>query len=78
MEALKVEYPYLQRTIAEELGEEIQLGDLMIANTSRQDYERLVESDLSLPIFPPTRPGIQVAVALLDRLKERDCSRREA
>ena len=74
VEGLKVEYSYLQRAIAEELGEEIELGDLTIANTSRQDYERLVESDLSLPVFPPTRSGIRDAVALLDRLKEHDCS----
>ena len=78
VEALKVEYPYLQRKIAEELGEKVELGDLTIANTRRLDYERLVESDLQLPIFPPTRLGTRRAVALLDRLKECDCSRREA
>ena len=73
VEALKVEYPYLQRKIAEDLGEKIALGDLMIANTSRQDYERLVESDLPLPIFPPTRSGILRAAVLCDRLKELKC-----
>jgi len=73
VEALRVEYPYLQRKIAEELGEKIELGDLMIAVTSRQDYERLVESDLQLPIFPPTRSGILRAAVLLDRLKELKC-----
>lgn len=78
VEALKVEYPYLQRAITEESDEKIELGDLMVANTSRQDYERLVESDLQLPIFPPTRLGVRCAIDLLDRLKECDCSRREA
>lgn len=78
VEALKVEYLYLHRKIAEELGEKVELGDLTIANTRRLDYERLVESDLQLPIFPPTRSGIRRAVALLDKLKECDCSRREA
>lgn len=73
VEALKVEYPYLQRKIAEGRGEKIELGDLMIANTSRQDYERLVESDLQLPIFPPTRSGILRAAVLFDRLKELKC-----
>ncbi len=77
VEALKVEYPYLQRKIVEELGEKVELGDLTIANTRRLDYERLVESDLQLPIFPPTQLGIRRAVVLLDRLKKCDCSRRE-
>ena len=72
VQALMVEYPYLQRKIAEALSEQVNLGALIKANTSSLDYDRLVESELPMPIFQPTEQTISHAIELLERLKEVD------
>lgn len=72
VEALKVEYPYLQRKVKEILGREIGLGVLAKANTISLDYERLVGSRLRRPILEPTEMEIDQAVELLARLREVD------
>jgi hypothetical protein len=75
VEALKVEYPYLQRTIVEILGEKVGIGELVRANASQEDFDRLFNSDLDLPIFFPTDADIEQARMLLDRLKRFDRSK---
>ena len=72
VEALKVEYPYLQRKVKEILGRDIGLGALAKANTISLDYERLVESRLRRPILEPTEMAIDQAAELLARLREVD------
>lgn len=73
LQALMVEYPYLQQQIAANLGEVIGLGDLVMANAARDDFLRLFDSDLSLPVFPPTRAGTRRARELIDQLKQCAC-----
>jgi hypothetical protein len=75
VEALKVEYPYLQQKIAEILGERVGIGELVKANASRLDFDRLFNSDLDLPIFFPTDAEIERARTLLNRLKRFDRSK---
>ena len=75
IEALQVEYPYLQRKIAEILGEKVGIGELVKANASRLDFDKLFNSDLDLPIFFPTDADIERARMLLDRLKRFDRSK---
>jgi hypothetical protein len=75
VEALKVEYPYLQQKIAEILGERVGIGELVKANASRLDFDKLFDSELDLPIFFPTDAEIERARTLLDRLKRFDRSK---
>ena len=75
IEALQVEYPYLQRKIAEILGEKVGIGELVKANASRLDFDKLFDSELDLPIFFPTDADIERARILLDRLKRFDRSK---
>lgn len=72
VEALKVEYVYLQQKVREILGQEIGLGALVKANTTSLDYQLLVESRLRRPIFEPTEMEIDQAAELLARLRELD------
>ena len=72
VEALKVEYLYLQRKVKEILGRDIGLGALVKANTISLDYQLLVESKLRRPIFEPTEVEIDQAAELLARLREVD------
>ena len=65
IEALQVEYPYLQRKIAEILGEKVGIGELVKANASRLDFDKLFDSELDLPIFFPTDADIERARILL-------------
>jgi len=75
IEALQVEYPYLRRKIAEILGEKVGIGELVRANASRWDFDRLFNSELDLPIFFPTDTEIERARMLLERLKRFDRSK---
>jgi hypothetical protein len=75
VEALKVEYPYLQQKIAEILGERVGIGELVKANASRLDFDKLFNSELDLPIFFPTDAEIERARTLLDQLKRFDRSK---
>jgi hypothetical protein len=75
IEALQVEYPYLWRKIAEILGENVGVGELVRANASQWDFDKLFNSDLDLPIFFPTDADIERAQMLLDRLKRFDRSK---
>jgi len=77
VQALMVEYPYLQQKIATILGERVGLGDLVMANAARDDFLRLFDSDLPLPMFPPTHAGIQRARALISRLRQHPCEEQE-
>ena len=70
VEGLKVEYVYLQRLIEEQLKEQIGLGALVRANTVRFDYDRLLESQLSLPFIEPTAEEVSRANRLLSQLKK--------
>lgn len=72
VEALKVEYVYLQQKVREILGQEMGLGALIKANTTSLDYQLLVESKLRRPIFEPTEVEIKRATELLARLREVD------
>lgn len=72
VEALKVEYVYLQQKVKEILGQEIGFGALLKANTISLDYQLLVESRLRRPIFEPTEVEIDQAAELLARLREVD------
>ena len=69
-EGLKAEYVYLQRVIRKRLGEQIGLDALVRTNTTRFDYNRLLESDLPLPFFEPTAEEVSRAGELLSRLKK--------
>ncbi|MBM4464641.1 MAG: hypothetical protein FJ014_03590 [Chloroflexi bacterium] len=75
VEALQVEYPYLQRKIAEIFGARVGIGELVRANASKWDFDRLFNSDLDLPIFFPTDAEIERAWMLLERLKRFDRSK---
>jgi len=70
IEGLKAEYVYLQRVIEEQLKEQIGLSALVRANTTRLDYNRLLESQLSLPFLEPTAEEVSRASRLLSRLKK--------
>jgi len=70
VEGLKAEYVYLQRVIRERLGEQIGLSALVRTNTTRFDYNRLLESDLPLPFLRPTAEEVSKASKLLSRLKK--------
>jgi hypothetical protein len=70
VEGLKAEYVYLQRVIRERLGEQIGLSALARTNTTRFDYNRLLESDLPLPFLRPTAEEVSRAGELLSRLKK--------
>jgi len=70
VEGLKAEYVYLQRVIRERLGEQIGLSALVRTNTTRFDYNRLLESDLPLPFLKPTAEEVSRAGELLSRLKK--------
>ena len=70
VEGLKVEYVYLQRVIEERLGERIGLSALVRTNTTRFDYNRLLESELPLPFLEPTAEEVSRASRLLSRLKK--------
>jgi hypothetical protein len=72
VEALKVEYVYLQQKVKEILGQEIGFGALLKANTISLDCQLLVESRLRRPIFEPTEVEIDQAAELLARLREVD------
>jgi len=63
-----VEYGYLQRTIRRLFEEEIAWGALVVANASREDFELLVESEVSKPLFKPKLAEIKQASQLLERL----------
>ena len=73
--ALQVEYPYLQRKIAEILGAKVGVGELVRANASKWDFDRLFNSELDVPIFFPTDADIERARMLLDWLKRFDRSK---
>jgi len=70
VEGLKAEYVYLQRVIRERLGEQIGLSALARTNTTRFDYNRLLESDLPLPFLRPTAEEVSRAGELLLQLKK--------
>ena len=70
VEGLKAEYVYLQRVIRKRLGEQVGLDALVRTNTTRFDYNRLLESDLPLPFFEPTAEEVSRAGELLSRLKK--------
>lgn len=70
VEGLKAEYVYLQRVIEEQLGEQIGLSALVRTNTTRFDYDRLLESRLSLPFLEPTVEEVGRAGRLLSQLKK--------
>lgn len=69
VKGLKAEYVYLQRVIEKRLGERVSLGALVRTNTTRFDYNRLLESDLPLPFLKPTAEEVSRAGGLLSRLK---------
>jgi hypothetical protein len=75
IEALQAEYLYLQRKIAEIIGEEVGIGELVKANASRLDFDKLFDSELDWPIFFPTDADIERARMLLDRLRRFDRSK---
>ena len=75
IEALQAEYLYLQRKIAEIIGEEVGIGELEKANATRLDFDKLFESELDWPIFFPTDADIERARMLLDRLRRFDRSK---
>lgn len=70
VEGLKAEYVYLQRVIEKRLGEQVGLSALVRTNTTRFDYNRLLESDLPLPFLKPTAEEVSRAGELLSRLKK--------
>ncbi|MGA9349976.1 MAG: hypothetical protein WBW48_14380 [Anaerolineae bacterium] len=70
IEGLITEYTYLQRVIEEQLGEQIGLSALVRTNTTRFDYDRLLESRLSLPFLEPTVEEVGRARRLLSQLKK--------
>jgi hypothetical protein len=70
VEGLKAEYVYLQRVIEKRLGERVGLSALVLTNTTRFDYNRLLESDLPLPLLKPTAEEVSKAGELLLRLKK--------
>ena len=70
VEGLVTEYAYLQRVIEERLGEQIGLSALVRTNTTRFDYNRLLESELPLPFLEPTAEEVSRAGELLSRLKK--------
>ena len=69
LEGLVVEYVYLQEKIRELFDEEIGIGDLIRANASSLDFWSLFRSLYEVPLFLPTRAGIQRAKELIKRLK---------
>jgi hypothetical protein len=75
VEALQVEYLYLQRKITEIFSARGGIGELVRANASKWDFDRLFNSDLDLPIFFPTDAEIERAWMLLDWLKRFDRSK---
>jgi hypothetical protein len=70
IEGLITEYTYLQRVIEEQLGEQIGLSALVRTNTTRFDYDRLLESQLARPFLEPTAEEVSRASRLLSRLKK--------
>ena len=68
--ALVAEYTYLQRRIREVLGEEVEIGALLWANTTKRDFDLLAESDWSGRLCVPDAAAVDRARRLLARLKE--------
>jgi hypothetical protein len=69
VEAMVVEYGYLQRTIRRLFEEDVAWGALVVANASPEDFELLVESGVSKPLFKPRPAEIEQASQLLERLR---------
>lgn len=69
VEAMVIEYDYLQRTIRRVFDEEVAWGALVVANASQEDFELLVESGVSKPLFRPRPEEIEQASRLLERLR---------
>ena len=69
LEAMVVEYGYLQRTIRRLFEEDVALGALVVANAGQEDFELLVESGVSKPLFKPRPTEIEQASRLLERLR---------
>jgi hypothetical protein len=68
VEAMVVEYDYLQKIIRRLFDEEMAWGALVVANASQEDFELLVESGISKPLFKPKPAEIEQASQLLERL----------
>ena len=69
VQALMVEYPYLQQKVQDALGEKVGLGALAVANAGLDDFWFLAESELPLPIFWPSDDEVCRATSLLVRLR---------
>ncbi len=69
VEAMVVEYGYLERIIRRLFDEEVAWGALVVANASQEDFEVLVESGVSKPLFKPRPAEIEQASQLLERLR---------
>jgi len=49
--------------------ETVAWGALIVANASREDFELLIESGVSKPLFKPRATEIKQASRLLERLR---------
>ncbi|MBL7064300.1 MAG: hypothetical protein ISS49_08885 [Anaerolineae bacterium] len=70
--ALVAEYTYLQCQIEQVLGEEVEIGALLWANTTMRDFDLLAESDWSGRLLVPDTAAVDRARRLLVRLREVD------
>ncbi|MFB0536033.1 MAG: hypothetical protein ACETWR_13750 [Anaerolineae bacterium] len=67
--ALVVEHRYLQACIEDIFGQRLSLGALVTANAGQRDFELLLASDISVPIFEPSLTEVRQAELLLERLR---------
>jgi len=67
--ALVAEYTYLQCQIRQMLGEEVEVGALLRANTTMRDFHLLAESDWSGRLLVPGVAVVDRARRLLARLR---------
>ena len=67
--ALVAEYTYLRRQIGQVLGEQVEMGALLQANTTMRDFNMLAESDWPGRLLYPDAVAVDRARQLLDRLK---------
>jgi hypothetical protein len=64
------EYTYLQRQIEQVLGQKVEIGALLRANTTVRDFDLLAKSDWSGRLLVPDMAAVDQARRLLARLKE--------
>jgi hypothetical protein len=69
-EALIEEYQYLRGKVAQLFAADVPLGALVVANTNRDDFNLLLESNIPVRIFEPSKSEVMQAAHWLEQVRQ--------